>query len=479
MLHSNRREFMKSTAALGMGAWALGGVTPKRSLSAIEEIRFACVGVGGKGESDSSDAGKNGKVVALVDIDGTILDKKKQQFPDARTFSDYRKMFDEMEGDFDAVTVSTPDHTHAVVSLQAMRAGKHVYCQKPLTHSIEEARLMGDVARQTGVVTQMGNQGTSLNNLRESAALLRKGIVGTVREVHVWTNRPVWPQSFGLQIATGEAPDYIDWDSWLGPARKRPYSAEIHPFKWRGFWEYGTGALGDMACHTLNMSYMGLDLKFPTSVVAECDKHDGVFYPAKSKITFEFPEYNGRAALKMVWYDGGNRPEDSYLEGLPKEQRGQGENAREFHYSSAALILGDKGKFYSPGDYGEVPRSTGVLVDGEFVAQRRITRPREEGGDSPFSEFANIDYVRSNGDHFGEFAEAIRGNGKTVSEFVEYAGPLSETILLGNLALWSGKKIDWNAKELVAKDVDEETEKLIRHEYHNDYSIQEMAGVGR
>ncbi len=432
MSRLHRRQFVKSTAALGAGAWVLGGVPARASRAANEEIRFACIGVGGKGSSDSSDAGREGKVVAICDIDRNILEEKRKEFPDAKVYTDFRKMLDEMEDQIDAVTVSTPDHTHAVAAVYAMRMGKHCFCQKPLTHSIEEARVLGDLARETGVVTQMGNQGTAGSSLRESAALIRAGVVGAVKEVHVWTNRPVWPQSNGLEIPSQPTPDHIDWASWIGPAKHRPYSPELHPFKWRGLWDFGTGALGDMACHTLNMSYMALDLKFPTSVEAEFEPHDRMFFPSRSKITFEFPEMNGRPALKMVWYDGGEKPADELLADLPKRRQ----NDRELHYTSGALIVGDKGKFYSPGDYGEVPAATGLIVDGDFVSQRRITRPRD-GDASPFSQFKDIEYTRSPG-HFTEFANGIKGTGKPVSEFTEYAGPLTETILLGNLALWNG-----------------------------------------
>lgn len=472
---SNRRDFVKSTAALGAGAWVLGGVPLKPSLSANEEIRFACVGVGGKGASDSTNASQNGKIVAMCDIDDEILGKKKNEFNDAKTYNDYRKMFEEMGDQFDAVTVSTPDHTHAVVALQAMRMGKHVYCQKPLTHSIEESRLMGEVAKASGVVTQMGNQGTAESNLRESAALIRKGIVGDVKEVHVWTNRPVWPQSYGLKVKEEAVPKHVHWNEWIGPAKMRPYSAEIHPFKWRGFWEFGTGALGDMACHTLNMAYMALDLKFPTSVEAVSEKHDGNCYPASSKIVFEFPELNGRPALKMVWYDGGERPDAKLMKDLPKQKT---RNGKERHYTSAALIVGEKGNYYSPGDYGGSPTHTGLIVDGEFTRQRTITRPARDGQSSPFSEFTQIEYVKSPG-HEKEFANAIKGEGKTVSEFVEYAGPLSETILLGNLAVWSGKKVDWDAKNMIAANADEATKRMVRHEYLNGYSIHDSVSTSR
>ena len=459
---TTRRRFVQSTAALGVGFWAAGGVSAKESRSALEEIRFGCIGIGGKGSSDSADAKSHGKVTAICDIDETRLQGVKDKFPGAKHFTDFRKMLEEMDDSIDAVTVSTPDHTHAVAALQAMRMGKHCFCQKPLTHSIEEARMMGQVARENNLVTQMGNQGTAESNLRLSAALIRAGLIGTVKEVHVWTNRPVWPQSYGLKVKTEATPKTIHWNEWIGPAKMREYSPEIHPFKWRGFWDFGTGALGDMACHTLNMSYMALDLKFPTSVVAKAAKHDGNCFPERSTITFEFPELDGRPALKMFWYDGGDLPPSELMSDLPKEKK---DNGREAHFTSAALLVGDKGKFYSPGDYGGNVRNTGLIVDGKFINQRRITR-----GQEGYSQFKDTEYVDSPG-HFTEFANAIKGEGKTVSNFPDYAGPLSETILLGNLAIWSAEKVDWDAKSMTAKNASEEIQKLVRHEYHNGYTI--------
>ncbi|MEZ6093373.1 MAG: Gfo/Idh/MocA family oxidoreductase [Pirellulaceae bacterium] len=453
----SRRNFIKTTAAVGAGFWVAGGVRAKASLSANEEIRFACIGIGGKGSSDSADAAANGKVVAICDIDDQRFEGADQKFPGAKKYNDFRKMLEEMGDSIDAVTVSTPDHTHAVAALMAMRMGKHCFCQKPLTHSIEEARIMGEVARSNGLVTQMGNQGTALTNLRLSAALIKNGAVGTVKEVHIWTNRPVWPQSFNLKVEEMETPPAnVHWDLWLGPAKKRNYSPEIHPFKWRGFWDYGTGALGDMACHTVNMSYMALNLRNPTSVESVNDEHDGVMYPKSSKIKFEFPELDGRPALTMYWYDGGRMPEEELINDLPKRKD---ENGNESIYDSAALIVGENGKFFSPGDYGGEVRDTGVVVDGEFTNQREL-REQAEGK-----------YERSPG-HFIEFANAIRGEGTPMSNFPDYAGPLSETILLGNLAVWSGKKVDWNAADMLAADASEEVNRMIRHEYHNGYSIK-------
>lgn len=453
---NSRRDFIKTGAAVGAGFWVAGGTTAKANVSLNEKINFACIGIGGKGSSDSNDAKQNGNVVAVCDIDAKTLAGAKDKFPGAKQFFDYRKMLEEMGDKIDAVTVSTPDHTHAVASLMAMRMGKHCFAQKPLTHSIEEARVMGQVAEKNNLITQMGNQGTASSILRQSAALVRSGVVGTVSEVHVWTNRPVWPQSVGLKIKEVDpTPSDIHWNEWIGPARMRPFSPEIHPFKWRGFWDFGTGALGDMACHTLNMSFMALDLFDPTSVIAETSEHDGNMYPKSSKITFEFPEYEGRPALTMYWYDGGELPPEELLEGCPGAVDSDG---RERPYSSGALIVGDEGKFFSPGDYGGDARNTGLVVDDEFVPQRKIE-------DLP-------EYVSSPG-HFVEFTNAIKGEGTTVSNFPKYAGPLTETILLGNLAVWSGEKLNWDAKKMEAEGASDEVKRIVRHEYYNGYTIHE------
>ncbi len=484
----DRRSFMQMSAAAGMvGFWSSAGLRPGQlanpGRSALEEIRFACIGVGGKGGSDSTNMAGIGKVVAICDIDEDTLNKKTIEFPDAKKYTDYRKLFDEMGDSIDAVSVSTPDHTHAVIAIRAMRMGKHVYCQKPLTHSIEEARMMSDIAKASGVKSQMGNQGTALSNLRESAALCRAGIVGAPKEIHVWTNRPVWPQSFGLKVKTapgaGEEKEWnerkakVHWENWLGPAAAEDYSPEIHPFKWRGFWKFGTGALGDMACHTLNMSFMAYDLFNPTSVEAVHDKHDGVCFPAKSQITFQFPASNDRGPVKMVWYDGGARPEAELLADLPRIQK----DGKSKHYTSAALIVGENGKFYSPGDYGGEPRHTGVIQNGEFIRQAKITRPKEDdGGDSPFAKFKDIEFTVSPG-HVEELGEAIHGGADPISNFPGYSGKLTESILLGNLSLMAGKKVEWDAENMIATDVDEKTQKLIRHDYPDAYTIHEGATV--
>src|SRR5947209_7268563 len=276
-----RRRFLQASAAGAAGYWlsttALSAVRAADSPNG--KLRFACIGVGGKGGSDTDNAGQVGQIVALCDVDEKTLGGKAGKFGDAKKFTDFRKLFDEMAGQFDAVTVSTPDHTHAPASILAMRHGKHVYCQKPLTHTVYESRQMREVAKKAGVCTQLGNQGSAENGVRRAVEIVQAGVIGPVHEAHVWTNRPVWPQAPGIMKRPPESPvpPGVHWDEWLGPAPVRPYSGPsesasaqrrgrpgrtprgaYHDFNWRGWWDFGTGALGDMACHTANMAYRAL-----------------------------------------------------------------------------------------------------------------------------------------------------------------------------------------------------------------------------
>ena len=454
---TSRREFVKTTAAAGMGLMVAADLAPRASRMVADEIAFASIGVGGKGSSDSSMLGKLGRMVAICDVDEENLNKKRGEFPKAERFFDYRKLLEEAGDKIDAVSISTPDHMHAPISLQAMRMGKHCTCQKPLTHSIEEARMMGDGAREKKLITQMGNQGTADGNLRRSAALVKAGVIGEVKEVHVWTNRPVWPQSKGYKPKESPVPKHVKWDLWLGGAPKRAFSHEIHPFKWRGFWDFGTGALGDMACHTLNMSFMATDMKNPVSIKATTDGHDGNCFPKWSVIEYVFDTGNMNQ-LKMYWYDGSKMPPKEILEGLPRDPNPRRKGR---HYNSAALLIGEKGSFYSPGDYGGDRRNSGILVNGEFTPIRKITEPSVEFPKAPA------------GGIYGEFASAIKGELKAESNFPDYAGPLTEVVLLGNLAVWQPDTlIKWDAKTLEAENATEEMKKLIRHDYHNGYSIK-------
>lgn len=434
---TSRRTFVKATAAAGAGYWALGGVSPKPSHAANGRIQFACIGVAGKGSSDSADAGQAGDVVGICDIDEDKLKTASEKFPNAAKYYDYREMLEELGDKVDAVTVSTPDHTHAVAAAAAMKSGKHCFCQKPLTQSIWEARQLGDIAREAGVQTQMGNQGTAEAGLREAAALLKAGAIGDIKEVHVWTNRPVWPQ--GIDQPEGqEPPPEVHWKEWISRAEMRPYSPAYHPFKWRGFWDFGTGALGDMACHTLNMPYMGADLKDPSSVQAITSGHNKISFPSWSEITFEFPANDWRGPVVLKWYDGGKMPAAELLEGRTPSKSG-------------CLVVGTNGKIFSPNDYG---------AEFELI-----------GG-----EQKDVEYQRSPG-HFREFAMAIQTGKPATSNFPDYAGPLTETILLGNLAVWAadqpeqqGEKIAWDAKNLKVQGTDK-YDGIVKPEFHNGYSL--------
>ena len=442
---TSRRQFLQTTAVTtavtGIGYWVAGGVGAQetKSRSANERIAMASIGVGGKGSSDSDDAGKAGDMVAICDVDeGTLNNAGKHRFPKAKRYTDFRKMLDEMGKSIDAVTVSTTDHTHAAAALMAMRMGKHCFCQKPLTHSIYEARLMAQVAREKKVATQMGNQGTSWNPMRKAAAVIKSGVIGAAKEVHVWTTRPIWPQ--GGSRPASENIANVDWNLWLGPAAARPSAQRgvYHSFAWRGWWDFGTGALGDMGCHTANMPYMALNLRDPIAVQAECAGHNGDSYPKWSTIIFDFPALGDRPALKMFWYDGGKRPDKSLVDGKTM-------------HPSGCLVVGEKGKLYAPGDH----------VGDNLSILGGPTMPEVKWTESP--------------GHFEEWTRAIKGGEPAVSNFPDYAGGLTETILLGNLALWvaasgKGDKVEWDAKNMKSTNI-AGLETLIKPLYRPGYTL--------
>ncbi len=466
MSRSNRRQFLQTSAAAGIGFWVAGGVAGRSVYAlAASDLRFGCIGIDGKGSSDTSDASRHGKVVAICDIDDDLLAKAGNLYKEAKKFHDFREMLDKYGGDIDAVTVSTPDHTHAAASVMAMKMGKHCFCQKPLTHSIHEARTMAQVAKEKKVATQMGNQGTSETALRKSAAIIKAGVIGKVSEVHVITNRPVWPQ--GEPRGTPKpVPKTVKWDLWLGPAPYRPYADGYHQFKWRGWWDFGTGALGDMACHTMNLPFAALGLRDPISVQAETTGHDKDSYPQRSKIVYKFAATESRPAVTMYWYDGGNRPS---LEMFPTfehfksaKPKGTQKDYDDYFTKTGALFVGEKGKFFSPGDYAGDTDLSGVLAGSEYTTLRKY----------PDKEFK---YTRSPG-HFREWVNAIKEGPAAASNFIEYAVPLTETVLLGNLAVYAAEKkgpgpvIEWNAASMAGTGATG-LDKILKREYREGYSL--------
>src|SRR5262249_7292152 len=304
---TNRRDFLKQTSLAGVGFWVAGGLTLADSKSPNEKVNIACIGVGGKGSSDTDHAGEVGNVVALCDIDDNTLGKKAATFAKAAKFNDFRQMLEKLDKQIDAVTVSTPDHTHAVASIMAMKLGKHVYCQKPLTHTVYEARLMRETARQMKVCTQMGNQGTAASGLRRAVEFIQSGGLGAISQAHVWTNRPIWPQAPQVMArpkGTFEVPANVHWDEFLGPALERPYAPGYHPFAWRGWWDFGTGAIGDMGCHTANMAYMGLKLGLPHTIAAEAGDVNSETCPSYAHVVMEFASRGDMPAVAWHWYEG-------------------------------------------------------------------------------------------------------------------------------------------------------------------------------
>jgi predicted dehydrogenase len=437
---SNRRQFLQTSAVAGIGFWVAGGVRAAVSKSPNERVAIAAIGIGGKGSSDTSDAAENGDLVAICDVDEGTLNAGKKRYHKAKAFTDFRKLLDRMGKSIDAVTVSTPDHNHAAASLMAMRMGKHCFCQKPLTHTIYEARMMAEVAREKKLATQMGNQGTSFSPLRKGAAVIKSGVLGPVTEVHVWTNRPIWPQG-GARPASKPCPKNLKWDLWLGTAPERPYADGYHPFAWRGWWDFGTGALGDMACHTVNMPYMALNLRDPIAVQAECSGHNRESYPEWSIITYEFPALGDRPAVKLFWYDGKKLPDEKLIDGKQMS-------------SSGSLIIGQKGKLYAPGDYAE----------NELQLLGGVSMPDVKWPESP--------------GHFEEWIRAIKGGEPAMSNFPDYSGPLTETVLLGNLAVWAaagkGERVQWDAKNMKSANV-AGLEPIIKPTYRKGYTLDVFA----
>jgi len=448
--HSTRRDFLKTSAAIGAAVYVGHDKAWSQEKSPNERVRYACIGVGGKGKSDSQDAGKHGDVIAICDVDSQTLGKQSKNpvFKDPETFTDYREMFEKMGDQIDAVTISTPDHHHATAASIAMKMGKAVFCQKPLTHSVWEARELQRLAKEHNVPTQMGNQGTAHDGLRRAAALLKSGYLGEIKEAHIFTNRPVWEQG-GPRPEPSPVPENLDWDVWIGPAPMRPYAkGAYHDFAWRGWWDFGTGALGDMACHTFNMPFMALDLADPTTIQATCSGHNRDSYPQSSEIQFDFPANDWRGACKVVWYDGGNVPSTDLLLGSLDAYKLTGKSPR------GAVIVGEKGSLYSWGDYGE---NWMLLPEGEHT------------------NVPDVEFEKSPG-HFTEFHQSITGErDRAVSNIEGYSGRLTETILLGTLAVWTaadgqGKKIEWDAATLTATNAPE-VMNVVHREYRKGWTL--------
>ena len=420
-----RRTFISRTAAAGASFFIVprhvlggGGYVPPS-----DRLNIAGIGAGGKGMVNLTHSWNGGtdNIVALADVDERMAGTAREKWPDATFYRDYREMLERQRDDIDAVIVSSPDHMHAVQALAAMELGKHVYCEKPLTHDIAEARRLTEAAEQYRVVTQMGNQGSSGDSTRLVETWIQEGIIGDVTRVHVWTNRPVWPQGIPAPSGSEPVPDALSWDLWLGTAPSRPYHPTYLPAKWRGWVDFGTGSLGDMGCHFMDVPYRALELRYPVSVEASvANVWSGFFeeaynpesYPPASKIHIQFPARKTHPEVELIWYDGGIKPKRPE-ELLPDESMGD--------WDGGMLFEGSKGKLMA-GLFGRNP----TLLPTKLMHERELPASKYafvEGGEEGHQQ----QWVRASKDGYGAY---------TSSGF-DVAGPLTETVLMGNLAIYS------------------------------------------
>lgn len=443
----SRREFISTSVAAVAGLTILPGhVIPGFGhIAPSDKLNIACIGIGGMGKANLANVALTENIIALCDVDWREQTTKVfETYPRARQYKDYRVMLDKQK-DIDAVIVATPDHTHAVISFEAIRRGKHVFTQKPLTHTVHEARVLTKAAREYKVATQMGNQGQASDGPRRLREMIWDGVIGPIREVHVWTDRPnnglfktYWPQGVNKPEDTHAVPEKLDWDLFVGPAPMRPYHPAYHPFSWRGRWDFGTGALGDIGCHSLDPVFRALKLKYPTSVQAVSTLVNEESYPLASMVRYEFPSRGDLPPVSLLWYDGGLRPMQ-----IPELEDGMQMGA------GGVLFIGDKGK---------------ILGDRIFPASLRNSYQAPEP------------YIPSSPGHEQEWINACKGGDPAGSNF-DWAGPLTETVLLGNIALrkelkekLSGQRLKFNPEKFSFPDMPE-ADQFLHYIYRDGWSL--------
>ncbi|MBC7921718.1 MAG: Gfo/Idh/MocA family oxidoreductase [Ferruginibacter sp.] len=413
-----RRDFVRG-AAFTAAAFTIvpRHVLGRGFIAPSDKLNVAAIGIGGMGKNNIAALAPTENIVALCDIDEVYAAKVFDLYPNAKRYKDYRRML-ETQKDIDGVIIATPDHQHALQAMTAMKLGKHVYVQKPLAYTVHESRELAKLAKANPkVVTQMGNQGHSSDDARLINEWIADGAIGKVSEVHVWTNRPVWPQGIPAPTDNPPVPASLDWDLFLGPAPGRAYHPAYTPFKWRGWVDYGQGALGDMGAHLIDHVNWSLKLGYPASVEASSTPFNKESYPTASIVTYTFPARGKMSAVTMTWYDGGLLPPKPEELGTEPVDKGGG-----------ALYIGDKGKLMH-GTYGAKPR---------LLPQSRMDAYKQ-----PAPTIARVGMS-----HERNWAEASKGNGKATCPF-EYAGPLNETMLLGVVALRApGQKLLWDGPNM-------------------------------
>jgi predicted dehydrogenase len=445
----SRRQFMTGSAALLAASAFAQEQAADRIAPRVDKINIGVVGAGGRGAEDIRGCeGQN--FIALCDVDDDRAAASFKKYPNAKRYKDWRKML-EAEKNLEAVIVATPDHNHAIVSIHAMKMGKHVYCEKPLTRTIYEARQMAKVAAEMKVQTQMGTQGHAFEGTRQAVEVIRSGAIGDVKEVHVWSDRPGswWPQGIERPTDEEQVPATLDWDTWLGPAPARPYNKAYVPFTWRGFWDFGTGAIGDMGIHNFDTAFWALELGLPSTVevkdIAGANNETG---PKWCIIEINFPARGTRPPVKMMWYDGLKKPPADLFQGEKRSSNG-------------SLIIGTRGTLYTRTWHGGIPNATAVddlmyllLPQREFIEYKPPAPilPRARGSS-----------------HHAEWLAAIRGMGTPGSNF-GYASVLTESLLLGNVALRLGKKIEWDGANMRAVNTPA-ADQYITPQFRNGWSL--------
>ena len=411
-----------------------------------EKVNVACIGAGGQAIPNIDallEVPVN--IVAFADVDDESASYIYGEFPDIPKYKDFRVMLDKHDKEIDAVLIAVPDHIHAVATMAAIKRGKHVYCEKPLTHSIYEARMLTEAAREHKVATQMGNQGMAFEGNRLINEWIADGCIGTVREIHAWSDRPshdgelFWEQGIERPEDTPPVPETLDWDLWLGPAPERPYHPIYAPFTWRGWWDFGSGGLGDMGIHNLAPAFSALNLKAPTSVYASSTLVNSETLPLASIVHYDFPAEGDRPGIELHWYDGGLRPP------RPEEL----EDDRKMPADDGLIFIGDKGKLYVTGWGGEHPR---LIPESKMKEYKRPPKslPRSIG-------------------HHKEWIEACKGGEPTRSNF-DFAGPLTEAVLLGTIAVRAGEKLYWDSDNLKITNIPE-ANKYINPPYREGWSL--------
>ncbi len=441
----SRRKFIGNvaTATAGLTILPSFAVSGLGHIAPTDKLNIAAVGVGGVGGTNVKNCASQ-NIVALCDVDWSYAAETFKAYPNARKFADYRKMFDEMGDSIDAVIVATPDHTHAIVTAQAIRMGKHVYVQKPLTHSVYESRVLKDLANEHKVATQMGNQGNSGDGIRQTCEWIWDGAIGEVTEVHAWTNRPIWPQGLERPNETPSVPPTMYWDYFLGPAKWRPYHPSYTPWNWRAWWDFGTGALGDMGCHIVDPAVWALKLGQPINFYGSSTQVNTESAPYAETVHYNFPD-RGKIgniklpAVKLTWYDGGllpPRPEE-----LPDGQI-MGDR------SGGILFVGTKGKLMS-GCYGRDP----MLLPMDLYADYKRSEPTIRRIENAMGGGHELDWIRA-------CKESPENRIETSSNF-NYSALLNEIVVMGNLAVRLQdlkRPLEWDGKNMKIKNISDADE---------------------